>query len=53
MPYLCGFADSMLQKGKQKGKQQKGGALELYSSTIRREQKCSLFIMVKKGSKSV
>lgn len=37
MPYLCGFADSMLQKVSKKVSKQKGGALELYSSIIKRE----------------
>ena len=35
MPYLCGFADSMLQKVSKKVSKQKGGALELYSSKTR------------------
>ena len=38
MPYLCGFADSMLQKVSKKVSKRKGGALELYSSKTKPEK---------------
>ena len=47
MPYLCGFADSMLQKVSKKVSTTKGGALELYSPNKKQDIERPVFCFYK------
>ena len=46
MPYLCGFADSMLQKVSKKVSTTKGGALELYSPNKKQDIERPVFLFL-------